>query len=85
MFRYGIRPQVMNPEKMRGEYGKLIYMLQDSVTPEVAQVKTVFGNRFDVCDTFGIEFDVCVRSRAAPYILKAYGLNRVDPDSNRMD
>lgn len=31
----GRRHKIMNPEKMRGEYGKLIYMLQDSVTAEV--------------------------------------------------
>jgi hypothetical protein len=28
----------MNPEKMRGEYGKLIYLLQDSRRQEVAEV-----------------------------------------------
>ena len=28
----------MNPEKMRGEYGKLVYLLQDSRVPEVADV-----------------------------------------------
>lgn len=34
----GRRHKIMNPEKMRGEYGKLVYMLQDSVTPEVQQL-----------------------------------------------
>lgn len=28
----------MNPEKMRSEYGKLIYMLQDSTTPHVQEL-----------------------------------------------
>ncbi len=28
----------MNPEKMRSEYGKLIYMLQDSMLPHVQEL-----------------------------------------------
>jgi hypothetical protein len=27
----------MNPEKMRGEYGKLAYLLQDAVSPAIKQ------------------------------------------------
>jgi hypothetical protein len=30
--------QVMNPEKMRTEYGKLIYMLQDSAEPQISEL-----------------------------------------------
>eukprot|EP00656_Telonema_subtile_P010596 TRINITY_DN15136_c0_g1_i5.p1 TRINITY_DN15136_c0_g1~~TRINITY_DN15136_c0_g1_i5.p1 ORF type:complete len:409 (-),score=97.92 TRINITY_DN15136_c0_g1_i5:186-1412(-) len=34
----GRRYKIMNPEKMRDEYGKLIYMLQDIACPEVQEM-----------------------------------------------
>jgi hypothetical protein len=38
VFEVGRRYKIMNPEKMRTEYGKLIYMLQDSALPEIEQL-----------------------------------------------
>ncbi|KAI8074733.1 hypothetical protein BC940DRAFT_324509 [Gongronella butleri] len=37
VFEVGRRYKIMNPEKLRSNYGKLMYMLMDSVIPEVEQ------------------------------------------------
>ena len=38
MLQVGRRYKIMNPEKMRDAYGKLIYMLQDVSSPQVRPV-----------------------------------------------
>ncbi|KAL0076176.1 hypothetical protein F4703DRAFT_1779956 [Phycomyces blakesleeanus] len=62
VFEVGRRFKIMNPEKMRSNYGKLMHMLMDSVVPEVEEllgfscvipIKTVYEflkkrNRVDV-------------------------------------
>ena len=32
------RYKITNPEKMRSEYGKLVYLMQDADTPEIKQL-----------------------------------------------
>eukprot|EP01091_Cochliopodium_minus_P018351 TRINITY_DN7420_c0_g1_i1.p1 TRINITY_DN7420_c0_g1~~TRINITY_DN7420_c0_g1_i1.p1 ORF type:complete len:552 (+),score=144.01 TRINITY_DN7420_c0_g1_i1:38-1693(+) len=37
IFELGRRFKIMNPEKMRTEYGKMLFMLQDAVSEDIAQ------------------------------------------------
>jgi hypothetical protein len=38
LFELGRRYKIMNPEKLRGEYGKLMYLLQDACSPEIREL-----------------------------------------------
>lgn len=38
LFELGRRYKIMNPEKLRGEYGKLMYLLQDACSPELSEL-----------------------------------------------
>lgn len=50
VFEIGRRYKIMNPEKMRSEFGKLMYMLMDSADMTV-QVRGGFGVRVRYCST----------------------------------
>ncbi|RKP22705.1 hypothetical protein SYNPS1DRAFT_25452 [Syncephalis pseudoplumigaleata] len=52
IFEIGRRYKIMNPERMRSAYGKLMYMLQDSAIPEV-QDTLEFSCREDIKTVYG--------------------------------
>jgi hypothetical protein len=41
-----ILAKIMNPEKMRSEYGKLVYLMQDALNPEIM---SLLGVRLPKC------------------------------------
>jgi len=60
-FEIGRRHKIMNPEKMRSEYGKLIYLLQDAISPQILD-QLSFNVKMDIKTVYGLLKDKdCLR------------------------
>ena len=81
MLEIARRYKVMNPEKLRSEYGKLVYLMQDAVSPEVSQLLGV-----DIFKPLKTVYDVlteigCVDMLESPLIYTA--TNEILPEKGK--
>lgn len=76
IFEIGRRYKIMNPEKMRDSFGKLMYMIMDSRLPEVSQVLE-FDLYKPITTVYGYIYNKEVES------LNAKGLSETDVKDNQ--